>query len=109
MSGIFVIIGSLVFCILIFVAIGLYAIKRKSPMHFFAGTTVNPRKITDVEAYNRANGYMWFAYGGLFIIPIIASFFTSPAVVGILVGIVTCVGTILLFVAYGLIYKHYKI
>ena len=42
------------FCSLIFIGIGIYSIKRKTPMHFWAGSKVKREEITDIKAYNRA-------------------------------------------------------
>ena len=49
-------------CALSFGAIALWALKRRTPMHFWAGSTVKPEEITDIPAYNRANGFLWAAY-----------------------------------------------
>lgn len=44
---------------------------KKSPMYFYAGTDIDASEITDVKAYNKANGIMWIAYGALYFIPIL--------------------------------------
>ena len=54
-----------------FTCIGIYAWRRKKPMWFFAGSTVEEREITDVTAYNRANGIMWISYSGVFWLSVI--------------------------------------
>ena len=46
-------------CGALFFGIGVYAGKLKKPMHFYSGTTVDPKTISDVPAYNRANSRMW--------------------------------------------------
>ena len=46
-------------CGALFFGIGVWATKRKDPMHFYSGTTVDPKTISNVPAYNRANGKMW--------------------------------------------------
>nr|WP_122013246.1 hypothetical protein [Maliibacterium massiliense] len=53
-------------CACIFAGIGIYARMRKSPMHFWSGSTVAPEEIRDIPAYNRANAHMWFCYAGVF-------------------------------------------
>ena len=40
----------------LFTGIGIYAWKRKKPMWFWSGSTVRESEITDIPAYNRANG-----------------------------------------------------
>ena len=42
-------------------------------MWFWAGDTVSEDEITDVRAYNRANGIMWLCYSLPFWIGIIVS------------------------------------
>ena len=42
-----------------FYGIGIWASKRKEPMHFYSGTKVDPRTISDIPAYNRENATMW--------------------------------------------------
>ena len=49
-------------CAGIFYGIGVWAQKRKDPMHFYSGTTVDPRTISDVPAYNRENARLWKHY-----------------------------------------------
>lgn len=46
-------------CAGIFYGIGIWAARRKDPMHFYSGTSVDPRTISDIPAYNRANAKMW--------------------------------------------------
>ena len=42
-----------------FYGIGMWAAKRKDPMHFYSGTKVDPRTISDIPAYNQENAKMW--------------------------------------------------
>lgn len=87
--------------------IGVYAWKREKPMWFWSGTTVSEEEITDVRAYNRANGIMWIVFS--------AVFWTS-ALLGLLrvrtaaaVMLVGCAAGIpALVVVYGKIYNRYK-
>lgn len=46
----------------LFFWMGVWAASRKDPMHFWSGSTVDPRTISDVPAYNLANGRMWKWY-----------------------------------------------
>jgi len=48
---------------MLFTGIGVYAWKRKKPMWFWSGSTVSENEISDVRAYNRANGIMWLCLG----------------------------------------------
>ena len=49
-------------CAVIFYGIGIWADKAKKPVHFWAGTKVDPLKVTDISGYNRANAVMWKVY-----------------------------------------------
>ena len=46
-------------CGALFFGMGVWAAKSKKPMHFWSGSTVDPKTITNVPAYNRANARMW--------------------------------------------------
>ena len=46
-------------CGALFFGIGVRAGRSKKPMHFFAGSQVDPGTITNVAAYNRENARMW--------------------------------------------------
>lgn len=71
-EAIFVTVSVILFLVgIIFVLIGVYAYQRKSPMYFYAGSDTDASEITDVKAYNRANGIMWITYGALYFIPIL--------------------------------------
>ena len=49
-------------CAMLFQGIALWAEQRKEPVHFYSGTTVDPRTISDIPAYNRANARLWKLY-----------------------------------------------
>lgn len=46
----------------LFFGIGCWSVRRRSPMHFWAGTQLDPKTISDIPAYNRENGTMWKLY-----------------------------------------------
>ena len=46
---------------LAFTILGVYAWRRKKPTWFWSGSEVKEREISDVKAYNKANGIMWLA------------------------------------------------
>lgn len=49
-------------CALTFVGIASWAKKSNKPIHFWAGTRVDPVKVLDIPDYNRANAVMWIRY-----------------------------------------------
>ena len=46
-------------CGALFFGIGVWAGRQKKPMHFWSGSKVDPKTISNVRAYNRANSLMW--------------------------------------------------
>ena len=92
----------------LFTGIGIYACKRKKPMWFWSGSTVSESVITDIPAYNRANGIMWICYSLVFWISAIMGLFEIAAA-GIFLIVGCLVGTPILVIVYGRIYKKYKV
>lgn len=91
--------------VLVFVGIGIYSFKRKTPMHFWAGSTVKSEEISDIKAYNRANGVMWIAYGLSFLlIPLLGSM-----VGGIVIAILSPFMIVGMVLCYRCIYNKYKV
>ena len=91
----------------LFTGIGIYACKREKPMWFWSGSEVSEREISDVPAYNRANGIMWLAYSSIFWVSTVLGIFKMGAA-GLLVGIGSVAGLPLLIIAYHRIYNRYK-
>lgn len=87
--------------------IAIWAFKRKDPMHFWSGTTVKPEEITDISAYNRANGWMWTIYATcMFLVGVISLF--SIMAGAVLLGILCVPGIGALILIYNKIYRKYK-
>ena len=94
-------------CAALFTGIGIYAMRRKKPMHFYAGSEVKPWQIRDIPAYNRANGWMWILFSlGFWVAALLSLFNVSAA--GMLVALTCLVGIPILVVVYRRIYKKYK-
>ena len=105
--------GSIVFLIimipvsLLFTGIGVYAWRRKKPMWFWSGSTVEEDEISDAAAYNRANGIMWLVFSLLMWASAILGAINMK--MGGIVLIAGCmVGVPILPIVYGRIYKKYK-
>ena len=101
-------------CGALFYGIGVHASRLKKPMHFYSGTTVDPKTISNVPAYNRENGKMWkqfsVAYwmcGVLSIGSIWADWCSAAYTVLIFAGSV--VGGIWLVLRYQQIRKKYAV
>ena len=65
--------------IALFTGIGIYAWRREKPMWFWSGSTVDEKEISDIPAYNKANGIMWICYSALFWISTIMGIFQITA------------------------------
>ena len=92
-----------------------WAKKRKDPMHFWSGSTVDPKTITDIPAYNQANARMWKRYAIPYWMTGWCGFacflnYKLAAVVGcVLIGAASTDGILWLIWAYKRIEKQYKI
>ena len=87
--------------------VALWAFRRKDPMHFWAGSTVQPEEITDIPAYNRANGNMWLAYAAATALSGFVGLFNVIA--GAVLLLIVCIpGIAFLLIAYRRIYNKYK-
>ncbi len=94
-------------CSMVFGGMAFWAFKCKEPIHFWSGSTVRPEEITDIPAYNRANGWMWTIYTISMIVTGILALFNI--LIGVILLVVICVpGIIVLVVVYNRIYKKYK-
>ena len=101
-------------CAGIFCAIGIWAKNRKDPMHFYSGTTVDPRTISDIPAYNQECGQLWMTFSAPFFLCAACAFFSIWAEVLMTVSIIvlvvaSTVGIGWLVVKYGKIHRKYKI
>ena len=94
-------------CAAAFTGLGIFAWKRKKPMWFWSGSEVKAWQLTDVAAYNRANGIMWIVFSLGFWAAAILGLFNVPAA-GVLVVVTSILGIPGLIIAYKRIYKKYK-
>ena len=92
---------------LLFTGLGIYAWKRKKPMWFWSGSTVEEEEISDVKAYNRANGILWLVFSALLWISTVLGYLYGE--IGGICLLVSCLIAIpLLPLVYGKILKKYK-
>ena len=94
-------------CSALFTGIGIYAWKRKKPMWFWSGSTVDEKEISDVPAYNRANGIMWIVFSlFMWLCTVLGVFRIKIAGILLVVGVIPmCIG---LVIAYNRIYEKYR-
>ena len=92
---------------LLFTGIGIYAWRRKKPMWFWSGSSVKESEISDIAAYNRANGIMWLVFSLLMWISTILGAMNMK--VGGIILMAGCImGVPILPIVYGKIYRKYK-
>ena len=93
-------------CALTFIALGIYSIKRKDPMHFWAGSKVPPEKVSDIPRYNRANGIMWIVTGLLYAADALLAFYDFFTA-GMVLLVISLGGVPCLILGYRAICKKY--
>ena len=92
---------------LLFTGIGIYAGRRKKPMWFWSGRTVEESEITDIPAYNRANEIMWLSFSAIFWVNTVFGCLNMKT--GGIILLAGCfIGVPLLPFIYGRIYRKYK-
>ena len=102
-------------CGALFSWIGSWAESRKDPMHFWTGSVVDPKTITNIPAYNKANARMWRRYAAPYWLTGICgviSFLDARIFILVgcwLIGLASTVGIIWLIWAYKRIEKQYKV
>lgn len=93
-------------CAALFLGIGLWADRRKTPMNFWAGTEIQPQSVSDIPSYNHANARLWMAYSVPFWLAGVCAFFSDILAGGIL--LLACFpGLLLLIRGYRGIEKKY--
>lgn len=100
---------TLFFCGAIFIGFGIFALRKQTPIHFWAGTIVKSEQITDVKSYNRANGVMWITYGLLVLLTGLPAIFLGLDVWAVVFASVIFLGLIVMMVIYNKIYNKYKV
>lgn len=95
-------------CSALFTGIGIFAYNRKKPMWFWSGTEVQTEKISDIPAYNRANGWMWMGYSLIYWLAAWVGLWSGTAA-AILIAIGCVVGIPALVMIYKRIYAKYKV
>lgn len=101
-------------CGALFSWIASRAERRKDPMPFWTGSVVDPKTITDIQAYNKANAQMWKRYAAPYWLTGWCGFagflnYKVAAFVGcLLIGLASSIGIVWLICAYKRIEKQYK-
>ena len=107
-GGIVIMVFCCVLCGSIFSGMSVWAKKRKDPMHFYSGTTVDPKTVSDIPAYNKENSKMWMIYSVPFWASGVVSFFHMGAA-AVIVTVACFPGFLWLIFRYKRICKKYII
>ena len=92
---------------LLFTGIGIYAWRREKPMWFWSGSTVKESEISDIAAYNRANGFMWISFSlVMWISTVLGAMNMKAGGIFLMAGCI--IGVPVLPIVYGRIYRKYK-
>ena len=91
-----------------FTGVGVFAMRRRKPMWFWAGSEVKEESLTDVRAYNRANGVMWLIFSAFYWAWTVLGVFYA-GIAGALVAATTLVGIPILITVYKRILKKYRV
>ena len=61
-------VGAIIMCVVccgcgaLFFGIGIWANRLEKPMHFWSGSAIDPKTVSDIPEYNRKNAVMWKWY-----------------------------------------------
>lgn len=94
-------------CASVFTAIGICARRMTKPMWFWSGSTVKPEEISDIPAYNRANGLMWIGFSAFFWLSALLALLGFPAAAGVMIFVGGIGGGLALIFVYNRIYRKY--
>ena len=95
-------------CSALLTGFGIYAWNRKKPMWFWSGSSVKENEISDVRAYNHANGVMWIVYQLVLWTASIEGFWNGTAALTLII-LAMVVGLPALMMVYQRIYKKYRV
>ena len=107
--------GSIIFAIVFWLFSGIFLFiaskirKMEKPVHFYTfKDPPKPEELTSVADYNRANATMWHWYSWLFGVGSLVAA-RSVTAGGVLMGLLSTVGVVILIIAYNRIYRKYKV
>lgn len=99
---------SCMICWAIFLGLGVYAVRRRTPMNFWSGAQVPSENITDIPAYNRAMGRLWGGYSAVWFISGLVGLW-RPVAATVLMSVLGAAGAVVLVLVYKRIEKKYRV
>lgn len=92
---------------LTFIEVGIYAFLTRKPMNFWTWQKVDPKKISDIKKYNRANGIMWICAGIPLLVFAALSFCMDIFPLGIALAVYLMLALLTLIFTYRMIEKKF--
>ena len=96
------------FCSTIFIGIGVFSLRKKTPVKFWSNQRVEVDEISDVTSYNRAVGLLWLCFGFSLALCSIFHLVLQNMMGPILYALTTMIGIGVMSVKYGKILNKYK-
>ena len=107
------IIGLVIYALVaaVMMGIGIAQLRSKMPVAFYSGEeSPSEENLTDVKAWNRKHGWMWFSYGIILLISYFLGMFMGDSVWSVLPMVGGAIVPIIFMIIYHhrLIKKYYK-
>ena len=96
----YILLLSCMLCGAIFLGLGAYSVKKKTPMNFWSGVEVPSESISDIPAYNRGVGRLWGGYSAVWFISGLTALWRC---------VLGAVGAVVLVLVYKRIEKKYRV
>jgi hypothetical protein len=91
----------------VMLTLAFISFKKKEPMLFWVGSAIKSDDLTDIPAYNKANGWMWFVFSLTFLFSGVLGLFNG--IIGSTLLLIMCMsGAPLMMICYQLIYLKFK-
>ena len=96
-------------CSTTFIGIGVFSLKKKTPVYFWTNQKIKAHEISNVKSYNRENGIMWLTFGSSLMFCSMLQLVLGGIIGPILFLVILLVGIVVMSIKYGQIYNKYKI
>lgn len=100
---------SILICSSVFIIFGIYALKKKDPINFWAGSVVKSEEIKDIKAYNRANAFMWLGAGAIIALLGFTFLIWKSKIISLVFVLLIFFIIIIMMILYQKIYNKYKV
>lgn len=92
----------------IFIGIGVFSLRKKTPIKFWSNQRLEVEEIADVISYNRAVGMLWLSFGFSLVFCSILHLVLDHMIGPILYVLTAMIGIAVMSVKYGKILNKYK-